>query len=371
MKKLLGIVLTLLLLISLMACAAKENVDTQVPDEQQVPAEDASVPAETEFLILERPDDAIESLEWAKEQTWDKKYTVGFANLVEDSEDMLLMRDYMVECCEAYGMEVSCVNNNFDGATALSNAEVLLQKGIDGLIEFNVDESVGGVIMEKCNEAGVPVIAIDIPHPGATFFGADNEKCGFIAGEALANQAVEKWNGEVDCLLLIDHMDSGELPRQRILKAPDGVRSVIPDFPEDRVFIVDGGGHDVTDCQSAVASFLAAHPDWDNILICGLQTTDGIGALAAIEMADRVDDCIMIINNENDFFAHVKNYPDEESSPWYGCVTFMIRYYGQWVAPAMREILDTGVMPETVYVDHDILTRDNIDEMFPTWKEDY
>lgn len=72
MKKLLGIVLTLLLLISLMACAAKENVDTQVPDEQQVPAEDASVPAETEFLILERPDDAIESLEWAKEQTWDK-----------------------------------------------------------------------------------------------------------------------------------------------------------------------------------------------------------------------------------------------------------------------------------------------------------
>mgnify|MGYP000650751390 CR=1 FL=1 len=31
MKKLLGIVLTLLLLISLMACAAKENVDTQVP----------------------------------------------------------------------------------------------------------------------------------------------------------------------------------------------------------------------------------------------------------------------------------------------------------------------------------------------------
>ena len=64
-------------------------------------------------------------------------------------------------------------------------------------------------------------------------------------------------------------------------------------------------------------------------------------------------------------------YLDEESSPWYGCVTFMIRYYGQWVAPAMREILDTGVMPETVYVDHDILTRDNIDEMFPTWKEDY
>ena len=34
-------------------------------------------------------------------------------------------------------------------------------------------------------EANIPVIAIDIPHPGATYFGANNYQAGLIGGRAL------------------------------------------------------------------------------------------------------------------------------------------------------------------------------------------
>ena len=36
----------------------------------------------------------------------------------------------------------------------------------------------------------------------------------------------------------------------------------------------------------------------------------------------------------------------------------------------MRQILDTGEMPEAVYIEHNVVTRDNIDELFPNWRED-
>lgn len=41
--------------------------------------------AEEEPLILQRPDDALEALAWAKEQEWEKTYTIGFGNISENS----------------------------------------------------------------------------------------------------------------------------------------------------------------------------------------------------------------------------------------------------------------------------------------------
>lgn len=319
---------------------------------------------EEELLILQRPDNAVEALAWAKEQTWDKTYTIGFANISEQDMTTLALREYLIECCEAYGMSVIATDNEFSGTKAVQNVQTMIPRGIEGLVEFNVDESVGGVVMELCNEAGIPVIAIDIPHPGATFFGADNAYAGTIAGEAVGQAAKEKW-GDIDCLLLVDQMASGELPRQRVLKAEDGIKTVFPDFPSDKVFIVEGGQQaDVA--QQAVSAFLAAHPN-EHIGIVVLQGTAGLGTFAAIQIAGRDDDCIMVVNNEDNFFAHTQNYPE---SCWYGCVTFELIKYGQWIAPAMREILDTGVVPEYVYVEHKIVTRDNMDELFLNWRED-
>lgn len=321
--------------------------------------------AEEEPLILQRPDDALEALAWAKEQEWEKTYTIGFGNISEANAINMAMGDYIVECCAAYGMEVIRTDNELNGTKAVQNVQTMLTRGIEGLIEFNVDESVGGVVMELCNEAGIPVMAIDIPHPGAVFFGADNALAGTMAGEAVATAAMEKW-GKLDCLLLVDQMASGELPRQRILKAEDGVRSIIPDFPADKVYIVEGGTTaDVS--QAAVSSFLTAHPD-ECIGIVALQGDNGVGTLAAIQTAGRDEDCVLVVNNEDYFFSHVANYPEETC--WYGCVTFQLKDYGQWIAPAMRQILDTGEMPEAVYIEHNVVTRDNIDELFPNWRED-
>jgi hypothetical protein len=77
-------------------------------------------------------------------------------------------------------------NNNLDGASALNNAENFVAQGVDGVVEFQTDEKFGNVIMNlfQSQPVNIPVIAIDIPMPGATFFGANNYKAGLLAGGA-------------------------------------------------------------------------------------------------------------------------------------------------------------------------------------------
>lgn len=289
-----------------------------------------------------------------------KTYTVGFANISEASQVSIDLGDCIVEECEKLGMDVIRVNNNFDGATAVKNVDDLLTLGIDALIEFNVDESVAPVIMEKCNAEGIPVFAIDIPHPGSTFFGADNQYAGEIAGEYMAQAAKEIWGGQVDCLLLVDQMASGELPRKRILGSIPGIQKIIPEFTEDKVFFVEGK-QDPGTAQQVVSDFLSAHPDWHHILIGALQDDGFRGACAAVQVAGRQNDVIAVGQNENFFVEHAKANPQEDFVR--GAVGYFLTSYGKWLAPAVRDKLDGKSVPPEVYVDHVVVTRSNIAEL--------
>ena len=55
------------------------------------------------------------------------------------------------------------------------------------MIEYQIDEQAGSRIMDYFRQAGIPVIAVDIPMVGATFFGVDNYRAGYLAGVALGD----------------------------------------------------------------------------------------------------------------------------------------------------------------------------------------
>ena len=243
-----------------------------------------------------------------KETEDDGSYVVGFANIAEAVDLQIAVRESIEEMGDQYGLKVISANNNLDGPTAVKIADDMITMGVDAFIEFNVDESVAPVIMEKMNDADIPVFAIDIPHPGAAFFGANNLEAGKIAGRYLANMAKERWDGQIDCLLLVDQMASGELPRNRILGYIPGIQEVIPGFSEDKVFYVEGGG-EASIAQKAVSNFLSANPDYKHILVGTLHDVGGLGAWAAIETAGREKDCMLVIQNEYTFLNHIKTNP--------------------------------------------------------------
>src|SRR5205823_12065772 len=121
----------------------------------------------------------------------------------------------LVRAAARAGLELIVVDNRYQPRVALRNVDHLIRQNIDLAIEFQTDESVAPAIASRYLEAGIPYIAIDIPHPGATYFGANNYQAGVLAGRHLGRWAKSQWNGEVDEILLLDIARAGSLVRAR------------------------------------------------------------------------------------------------------------------------------------------------------------
>ena len=68
---------------------------------------------------------------------------------------------------DAEGIELLCLNNQYNPKTAQRNADLLVREKVDLVIEFQTDENVAPIVAEKYRAANIPLIAIEIPHPGA------------------------------------------------------------------------------------------------------------------------------------------------------------------------------------------------------------
>ena len=58
-------------------------------------------------------------------------------------------------------------------------------------------------------KADIPLVAIDVPHPNATYFGVDNFDVGYEAGALLAQHAQRKWKGKADWILGVGFSEAG------------------------------------------------------------------------------------------------------------------------------------------------------------------
>lgn len=294
----------------------------------------------------------------------DKTWKIGFANIGEAVELQVTVKESLQRAADEAGVELVYMNNNMDGATAVQNADNMVQQEIDGMIEFNIDESVGPTIKGIMDDAGIPMIAVDIAIDGCTFFGANNEVAGVVGGRRLGEVAMERWGEEPDVLLLVYDSTSGESPMKRVTCMPDGLRETFPDFPEDKVFMVDAGV-DAATAQKAVSDFLTAHPDDHKIAIGCYHDIAATSTLAAIETAGRESECIMVSENEYGYLDYLKANPEApENECWVGGVAFFFTQYGDYLIPAMVKVLEGEDIGDAFYVNHEIITRDNAETYF-------
>ena len=114
-------------------------------------------------------------------------FKLGLCNINERGAFGLMVKMGFKDACEKRGWELIYADNNSDGPTGVSNAEIVAQKGAQFVVDLNVDASVGQVIMDIFNEANIPVLAVDIALPGAPFFGIDSPAMGYYNGEVMAD----------------------------------------------------------------------------------------------------------------------------------------------------------------------------------------
>ena len=110
-------------------------------------------------------------------------------------------------------VELMVLDNRYSSKVATKNADVFIKERCDLVIEFQTDEVVAPMISAKYRDAKIPFIALEIPHPGATYFGANNFEAGLIGGRALGRWAKQNWDGAVDELLMLELPRAGNIPR--------------------------------------------------------------------------------------------------------------------------------------------------------------
>ena len=154
-------------------------------------------------------------------------YRIGYAAQGQDTSFDREVRDGLVRAAEREHVELIVVDNRYQPKIALRSADYLIKEQVDLVIEFQTDELIAPAIASKYLEANIPFIAIDIPHPGATYFGANNYQAGLMAGHYLGRWAKKHWNGEPDEILLVELHRAGSLPKARIRGMQSGIGEVM------------------------------------------------------------------------------------------------------------------------------------------------
>src|SRR5260370_15262187 len=142
-----------------------------------------------------------------------KLYRLGYAAQGTDYQFSREVSASLQRAARAEGIELISLDNRYNPKIAQHNADLLVREKVDLVIEFQTDQEVAPIVAAKYREAGIPLIAIDIPHPGATYFGANNYEAGLIGGPYLGRWAKHHWHAAGGESLLPALKRRGSLPQ--------------------------------------------------------------------------------------------------------------------------------------------------------------
>lgn len=251
------------------------------------------------------------------------------------------------------GINLLVLDNQYHPTVAVRNADDFVREGVDLVIEFQVDQDVAAIIGDKIAGAGIPLIAVDIPHPHAVFFGVDNFRVGFEAGQLLARHAQGNWTGKPSWVLGLDLAEAGPLVQSRITGAFEGVRSLLPDIPVESFVRMDGRGmRDVS--HHLVLDFLHRHPKDRGILIAAATDTSALGAVQAARELKRERHIAIV--GQDCIEEALKEIVSPHSS-LIGSVSHEAHTYGARLIQLGLSMLAGQNVPPYNYVEHKVVER--------------
>ncbi|MFC5401205.1 sugar ABC transporter substrate-binding protein [Cohnella soli] len=285
-----------------------------------------------------------------------RRIKIGFANFTNDVQFPQQVKQSIEQEAKKHGIELVTADNRLDGATALRNAERFMTEGVDLVIEFQIDERYGNIIMDRLRLAGIPVIAIDIPMPGAIFFGADNYRAGYMAGTALGNAIKSKWQGKLDRLFMLELPQAGPIPAARMQGQRDGLESIIGAVPEDRVLHLDSKST-FDESKRLVEEELKKLSPGLKLAFVNMNDDTALGSLKAVQDAGRAGDSLIVGQNGTEPFLK-ELYKD--NATLVGSTAYFPEKYGEKLIPAALMMLKGQPVPPYLFTNHVFIDKNNV-----------
>jgi len=254
------------------------------------------------------------------------------------------------------GVELLLLDNRYDPDIAIQNAQEFVEKRVDLVLEFQVEEHAGPRISHILKKAEIPLVAIDVPHPNSTYFGVDNFEVGYEAGSLLAQHALRNWKGHADWVLGIGLAEAGSFVQSRISGAFDAIRERIKDISPDCFVQVEGRGMREPS-HRAVSEFLRTRPAGQRVLVVAATDLSALGALDAGRDAGREADLAIA---GQDCIPEVIEEMRSGKSAIVGSVSHEAGTYGPRLIQLGIALLRGYTVPPYNYVRHRAITPETI-----------
>lgn len=282
---------------------------------------------------------------------------LGFIALGDQVPFSKLVTDSMRENAKLAGADLVVCDSRLEGQKALDCAKTFKTRGVQGYLNFQVDQKLAASICKAGPD--VPVIAVDITQKPCqvSFMGAANEYAGFIAGREIGKFAKEEWDCGYDAYVSLESTASVDATRTRMGGYRKGFQSQCPGkLKNERILDADR-----TDtARTKMTDTLTALPGQKQIVVVAINDDGILGALAAAKTAGRTDD-IYVSGQGADPSAHcqIKNNPN-----WIADSAYFPDRYGEIGIPYLIKAVKGEKIPENLLVAHQLVNAANIGEFY-------
>ncbi len=257
------------------------------------------------------------------------------------------------------------LDNAFDVNTTIKNADAILAWKPDVFVEYGVDEKSNTMIAMKAKEKGVWVLGLDVTAQGFPFMGGDNWANGVLIGEYGIEQIEKKFGGidKVDRVYYCWNPAFGEVVSYRMW----GARKVMVDKYGYKVDFLASPSKAVqvevgSDFQSPWMDVLAKYPDDKNIVVFSPYEAASAGMYAAAKTLGKWDpNKMLLLSLGGDDLGR----PLIRSGITAATVGWVPETYGTYVVPLALAHMYGKPIPSVTYLQHVVLTKDNIEQYYP------
>jgi ribose transport system substrate-binding protein len=290
-----------------------------------------------------------------------KRYRLGYCALSSEFSYSRDITEGLTRAAADEKIDVITLDNEFNAKQALRNADLLVREKVDLVFEHQGDEHVSAVVSSKFLEAGISMIAIHVPHPGATYFGPDNYNAGLMGGRYLGRWVRQSWDGQVDCVLLLELPRAGLFARSRLTGTLVGLKEALPQLEDSRVFFLNGQGR-YGPSLDAVRKHLRRRGT-GRTLVCGINDPSTIGGIRALEEAGAGAKCAGLGHGAS---IEARAELRRPRTPLVASVGHFPERYGEVLIPLALQILSKKPVPPATFTKPKLIIPSNVDHYYPT-----
>ena len=340
MKKIIALLLALIMVFGLVACAAKEEATpaekeeapAAAPEKEEAPAEDKEEEAPAEEAA---PAEGLKvAISVAEYNDWNKLYEAVIA-----------------QKCDEWGWTYEIFDAKQDASTQIDQVNSIIAQGFDAMTIQAVDNAALAPVVGQAADNGVIVV----DHYGfADELGISEKIYKVLFGQKESGilQAEEyiKLGGESGKVAIIAGLTGADNAQQRTA----GFEEVLAQYPDIEIVATQYCDWDTQKAQAAAEDIITAHPDLKAFLV----QDDGMskGVWNAIEAAGKQD---QILIASQGFYEWSIPYIKEGKFAF--TITYPAGFFSRDAMDVIKAVNEGQEVDRVMYLGMELVTVDNAD----------